>query len=189
MSKKDQILKLLKEGKAVGEVAKTVKVKPTYVYHIRWMDLNKNAGKKTKKSSKIVEAVKEMDQALKAIDAAAARREKELASVRARDKRLTNPHREALQYLDGLVVEGESAAEFLRGSKVKGIDMVNKPPHYRTGGIEVLDFIEAKDLNFRLGNVVKYVSRAGKKLNTDPVQDLEKALFYLKREIDARKSA
>ena len=188
MSKKDQILKLLKEGKAVGEVAKTVKVKPTYVYHIRWMDLNKNAGKKTKKPSKIVEAVKEMDQALKAIDAAT-QRERELASVRARDERLTNPHREALQYLDGLVVEGESAAKFLRGSKIKGIDVVNNPPHYKTGGIEVLDFIEAKDLNFRLGNVVKYVSRAGKKLNTDPVQDLEKALFYLKREIEARKQA
>ena len=67
-------------------------------------------------------------------------------------------------------------------------DMVNHPPHYKAGGIETIDFIEAKDLNYRLGNVVKYVSRAGKK-SSDPVQDLEKALFYLKREIDARKGA
>lgn len=67
-------------------------------------------------------------------------------------------------------------------------DPVNHPPHYRDGGIEVIDFIEAKDLNFRLANVVKYVSRAGKK-NSDPVQDLEKAAWYLKREIDARKGA
>ena len=67
-------------------------------------------------------------------------------------------------------------------------DMVNHPPHYKAGGIETIDFIEAKDLNYRLGNVVKYVSRAGKK-SSDPVQDLEKAMFYLKREIDARKSA
>ena len=67
-------------------------------------------------------------------------------------------------------------------------DPVNHPPHYRDGGIEVIDFIEAKDLNFRLANVVKYVSRAGKK-NSDPVQDLEKAAWYLKREIDARKNA
>ena len=67
-------------------------------------------------------------------------------------------------------------------------DLVNHPPHYRDGGIEVIDFIEAKDLNFRLANVVKYVSRAGKK-NSDPVQDLEKAAWYLKREIDARKGA
>ena len=67
-------------------------------------------------------------------------------------------------------------------------DLINHPPHYKAGGIETIDFIEAKDLNYRLGNVVKYVSRAGKK-SSDPVQDLEKAMFYLKREIDARKSA
>lgn len=67
-------------------------------------------------------------------------------------------------------------------------DPVYHPAHYKVGGIETIDFIEAKDLNYRLGNVVKYVSRAGKK-SSDPVQDLEKAMFYLKREIDARKSA
>jgi hypothetical protein len=67
-------------------------------------------------------------------------------------------------------------------------DLVNHPPHYRTGGVETIDFIEAKDLNYRLGNVVKYVSRAGKK-DSDPVQDLEKAAWYLQREITARKGA
>ena len=67
-------------------------------------------------------------------------------------------------------------------------DFVNHPPHYRVGGVETIDFIEAKDLNYRLGNVVKYVSRAGKK-SSDPVQDLEKAAWYLQREITARKGA
>jgi ribosomal protein S7 len=67
-------------------------------------------------------------------------------------------------------------------------DLVNHPPHYRVGGVETIDFIEAKDLNYRLGNVVKYVSRAGKK-DSDPVQDLEKAAWYLQREITARKGA
>jgi transposase len=67
-------------------------------------------------------------------------------------------------------------------------DNVNHPPHYKTGGIETIDFIEAKDLNYRLGNVIKYVSRAGKK-DSDPVQDLQKAAWYLQREIDARKNA
>ena len=67
-------------------------------------------------------------------------------------------------------------------------DLVNSPPHYRVGGVETIDFIEAKDLNYRLGNVVKYVSRAGKK-DSDPVQDLEKAAWYLQREITARKNA
>jgi len=72
--------------------------------------------------------------------------------------------------------------------KIKDVDPVNHPPHYKTGGIETIDFIEAKDLNYRLGNVVKYVSRAGRK-NSDPVQDLEKAAWYLQREIAARKNA
>lgn len=72
---------------------------------------------------------------------------------------------------------------------VKGIDKVNHPPHYRAGGIETIDFIEAKDLNYRLGNVVKYVSRAGRKLDSNPVEDLEKAAWYLNREIEARKRA
>ena len=67
-------------------------------------------------------------------------------------------------------------------------DLVNHPPHYKAGGFETIDFIEAKDLNYRLGNVVKYVSRAGKK-DSDPVQDLEKAAWYLQREITARKGA
>ena len=67
-------------------------------------------------------------------------------------------------------------------------DPVNHPPHYKTGGIETIDFIEAKDLNYRLGNVVKYVSRAGRK-NSDPVEDLQKAAWYLQREIEARKNA
>ena len=70
----------------------------------------------------------------------------------------------------------------------KASDLVNSPPHYRVGGVETIDFIEAKDLNYRLGNVVKYVSRAGRK-SSDPVQDLEKAAWYLQREITARKNA
>jgi hypothetical protein len=68
-------------------------------------------------------------------------------------------------------------------------DIVKSPPHYRTGGIETIDFIEAKDLNYRLGNVVKYVARAGKKSDSDPLVDLKKARWYLDREIFAREGA
>lgn len=68
-------------------------------------------------------------------------------------------------------------------------DLVNHPPHYTDGGVDTLTYIEAKDLNYRLGNVVKYVSRCGKKLNSDPLQDLMKARFYLQREIDIRREA
>ena len=73
--------------------------------------------------------------------------------------------------------------------KTQHIDPVNSPPHYTAGGIETIDFIEAKDFNYRLGNVIKYVSRAGKKVDGDPITDLEKAKWYLEREIIIRKGA
>lgn len=60
-------------------------------------------------------------------------------------------------------------------------DMVNHPPHYKTGGIETIDFIEAKGLNYHLGNVVKYVTRADHK--GERLENLKKAQWYLEREI------
>ena len=71
-------------------------------------------------------------------------------------------------------------------------DIINKPSHYVEGGIETIDFIEAKELNFNLGNVVKYVSRCGHKkskgLSNDAkaLQDLQKAKWYIEREIQRR---
>lgn len=65
----------------------------------------------------------------------------------------------------------------------QSIDMVNQPPHYTKGGIETIDFIEAKDLNYNLGNVVKYVSRSG--LKGTRIEDLKKAKWYLEREISS----
>ena len=62
-------------------------------------------------------------------------------------------------------------------------DHVNKPPHYTSGGIETIDFIEAKRLNYNRGNCVKYLSRAGKKDPAKELEDLLKAQFYLNREI------
>jgi len=61
-------------------------------------------------------------------------------------------------------------------------DMVNNPPHYTIGGIETIDFIEAKELNYHLGNAVKYIVRAEHKGNKK--QDLEKAIWYLNRELN-----
>jgi len=60
-------------------------------------------------------------------------------------------------------------------------DMVNSPPHYTAGGVETIDFIEAKGLNYNLGNAVKYITRAG--LKGDRVEDLKKAKWYIDREI------
>ena len=63
-------------------------------------------------------------------------------------------------------------------------DNVNHPSHYTTGKIEVIDFIEDKELNYHRGNAIKYIVRAGKKDPDKEIEDLQKAVWYLKREID-----
>jgi len=63
-------------------------------------------------------------------------------------------------------------------------DPVNHPAHYAEGwsnGAEVIDITE--NLNFNLGNVVKYAARAGRKDASRTLEDLEKAKWYLEREI------
>jgi hypothetical protein len=64
-------------------------------------------------------------------------------------------------------------------------DAVNHPAHYKVGGIETIDFIEAKKLGYNLGNVVKYLTRADHKGNK--LEDLRKAQWYLTREINSLK--
>ena len=64
-------------------------------------------------------------------------------------------------------------------------DAVNHPAHYKVGGIETIDFIEAKNLDYNLGNVVKYVTRADHKGNK--LEDLRKAQWYLTRAIETAK--
>jgi hypothetical protein len=62
-------------------------------------------------------------------------------------------------------------------------ELVNHPQHYggKDNPYEAIKVIEAWNLGFCLGNTIKYISRAGKK--DDTIQELEKALWYLKREI------
>ena len=62
-------------------------------------------------------------------------------------------------------------------------DNVNHPSHYTDGRIEVIDFIEDKKLNYHRGNAVKYICRAGKKDPEKTIEDLQKAEWYLHREI------
>jgi len=61
---------------------------------------------------------------------------------------------------------------------------VNHPDHYNKGKIEVIDFIIDQNLDFCLGNVVKYISRAGSKDPSTELQDLKKAAWYLNRKIE-----
>ena len=69
-------------------------------------------------------------------------------------------------------------------------DKVNKPQHYAGTKIEVIDYIEDKNLGFCLGNAIKYISRAGRKQDYEEqdqkaktIEDLEKAIWYIKRRI------
>jgi transposase-like protein len=149
----------------VKEVAKRLGVTANLVHQVKWQT-KKNSEfvskvfAKAKKPSRIVEEVTEMKKVLDELD-------------KIKEVEKTN----------SLVNDW-----FDRAYENYQADLVNHPAHYKAGGIETIDFIEAKDLNYRLGNVVKYVSRAGKK-DSDPIQDLEKAAWYLQREIAARKQA
>jgi hypothetical protein len=119
-----------------------------------------------KKQSRIIDAVTEMKATLNALD-----------KIKDKPKKV--------------IVQPDYLGKALTLLKNQQPDLVNKPPHYTAGGIDFIDFAEAKGLteNAYLFNVVKYVVRAGKKVDVDPVQDLEKAEFYLKREIARRKQA
>lgn len=61
-------------------------------------------------------------------------------------------------------------------------DNINHPPHYTYSDIESIDVIEAWNLGFHLGNALKYIARSEYK--GSKVADLQKAIWYLQREID-----
>lgn len=66
---------------------------------------------------------------------------------------------------------------------------VAHPSHYNFGKIEVIEFLEDQKLSFHRANAVKYVCRAGRKNPEREVEDLEKAVWYLKRDIENLKAA
>ena len=72
----------------------------------------------------------------------------------------------------------------MQNRKDMEFDDVQKPMHYNQG-IEPIEVIESWDLNFNLGNVIKYTLRAPYKENM--IQDLEKAKWYLERELQRLK--
>lgn len=77
---------------------------------------------------------------------------------------------------------GESA--YIEDQPLCGGDVIESPKHYTHSSIETIDAIEAWKLDYHLGNVVKYISRAKHKGNE--LQDLRKAEWYLKRAIEKR---
>ena len=64
-------------------------------------------------------------------------------------------------------------------------EWVTHPTHYQSkNGMEVIDVIDNFELNFNLGNAVKYILRCGKKDND--IQELNKAIWYINHEIELR---
>ncbi len=87
-----------------------------------------------------------------------------------------------LSYVYVLKSKSKKPSKIIKTSTQKEVvDNVNHPPHYKVGGIETIDFIEAKKLNYNLGNVIKYITRADHKGSRN--EDLKKALWYLNREL------
>jgi DNA-binding transcriptional MerR regulator len=203
MSKSDRIRRLLARGLSVKEIAKRVKATTNHVHQVKWQaDKKKVTAKKavvkktvkTNKPLKIIKAVKEMKQALDKIEMKPTKliiqpqhKNTAMELLAELEKAEKKPQRVMINLArrkDGAIIDLNK-----NGEVISPPDLVNKPPHYTDGGVDTLNFIEAKDLNYRLGNVVKYISRAGKKVDSDPIQDLEKARFYLEREIEARRDA
>jgi hypothetical protein len=61
--------------------------------------------------------------------------------------------------------------------------VAESPSHYTRGSIEVWDFIRDQDLNYHLGNAIKYICRAGYKSSESKEKDLKKAIHYLENEL------
>lgn len=94
-----------------------------------------------------------------------------------------------------VISKTETTESYINAESVKGLydvttdkkpdritNAVNHPSHYNRGKIEVIDFIEDQGLSFHLGNVIKYIARAGSK--GDKLEDLKKARWYLDRYIN-----
>lgn len=144
------------------KVAKACNTNPAYVYAIRASDKGK-AAKTPKQQWKITDIVTSNEPAMPFKEEA--ERIYELTKGRQRMNPVTGKMR-----MQGAVTMVEPQA-----------DNVNHPAHYKVGGIETIDFIEAKGLSYHLGNVVKYIARADSKGNRK--EDLLKAQWYLNREI------
>jgi hypothetical protein len=65
-------------------------------------------------------------------------------------------------------------------------DPVNHPSHYTSHPSGVECIVVTEHMNFCLGNAMKYIWRAGEKTGSDEIEDLQKARWYLDREIQRR---
>tara|TARA_Y100000593_G_scaffold26224_1_gene52156 strand:+ start:166 stop:405 length:240 start_codon:yes stop_codon:yes gene_type:complete len=63
-------------------------------------------------------------------------------------------------------------------------EKIDHPHHYNKGTIEAIEVIEDWNLDFHLGNAIKYICRAGNKSRETYKEDLKKAIWYIQRKVD-----
>ena len=150
---KSKVIALHLAGQTCDQIASALKITKPYAYQIVW---------KYKKTPKLLIQPEHLEKA-KAL----------IASTKASE----------LSGFPAAPVKNEGTAIQYDNTQKECYkpDAIN-PGHYKVGGIETADYIEAKQLGYNLGNVVKYVSRAYHKGN--PLEDLQKAKWYLERQID-----
>ena len=191
MTKSAQIRKFVAEHPftKATTIAKKMGMDRQYVYTVMWNMKNKNKLAKKKKAMTNKELV-DLRPALEFLEGRAqARKEEEQwesSGLYSSDTSFygdtPSPHTQRIVELTGEIADNIKRNQELQIKMFEPkADAVNHPAHYKVGGIETIDFIEAKKLGYNLGNVVKYLTRADHKGNRK--QDLEKAKWYLEREL------
>jgi hypothetical protein len=156
-SKTEQIIEMWKQGNTPAQIIKKTGMSPSYVYKI-CSDYKNKPKPKAKVKSLTMSEIGLRDALAKA------RGEPPLTFKVATPISFTTSNKSINEHIKDVT------------------DMVNNPPHYTKGGIDTIDFIEAKKLGYNLGNVIKYVTRSEHKGSM--LEDLEKAQWYLNREIN-----
>jgi hypothetical protein len=169
-SKTTAIRILLIQGKTVADVAKKLKVKPAAVYQVRY------------RMRKEEQEAREIDEVKAAKAKVLGKMIDEAAKKEPVDIYTTDPVNTPLAYSAGMRDKYDVQEPVQEVVQVFPDDPVNHPSHYMVGGIEVIDFIRAKNFSYLLGNVIKYVSRSQHKGHY--LEDLKKAQWYLTRAIE-----
>jgi hypothetical protein len=155
------------------EVAKAMKVNRQYVYTVMWKAKTSTKKKVHRKVTKKLGRPRKVTEASANLKRLVDEYKATKATGKAEFKQL------------GLFSSNVSALKGVAALEPLKADPVNHPAHYKVGGIETIDFIEAKKLGYNIGNVVKYITRADHKGNK--LEDLRKAQWYLTREINSLK--
>lgn len=155
------------------EIAKAMKVNRQYIYTVMWKAKTSTKKKVHRKVSKKLGRPRKVTEASENLK----RLVDEYKASKAKDKK--DDWKQIGLFSSNTPVPPKIRMEGNRA------DPVNHPAHYKVGGIETIDFIEAKKLNYNIGNVVKYLTRADHKGNK--LEDLRKAQWYLTREINSLK--